>query len=666
MFDCLLAFLQVPSCAEGCPASWINDGFCDATCNNAQCNLDGGDCANKTSGFDMDDEEDDFRLRNSLPSGTCHPGCLNGWLADRYCDTVCNHAQCAFDAGDCGLDKLAKYPHFLVDKQATMPVYKVPPGERVAVFNTSTIFADRNGTLKEGVFKQAKGIRVVAVHPQRQAIVLLLHPNTTGSSLFTITFAVPEEKTIGYEFKVEFDSSETQDEVTDQETSTFSRTLQTFATVPSELKRPKPRFDVVSKEEVRLAWSKSSLALDDLQRLKVAGQLTEYGFERRRAALLGLPVNTSITVITRTRNTEVITAPITTVSPTSTGMKKIKDEITRRNNQKNKVTTRKMSAHQYKDAYADSLRHVNRLYNDVFGIEARKVPAHVPHLVDKSVMEELQRKLPAEFDKTSATRVRSASDMQFAFSYFYYMMSVKQDVAMGQIFDEMDTDKSATWDEREVYLAALRSMGESDVDSEKQSKRLRQAVINCTSQPLSQKRLAISKKEIMACDKVKEIMLPTWNSRKKFRFKTNAESTEFTFVRVSNNLTMLHKELEGILRKPKKYICINDEVDYTREDADVIQSTTRQFFQLLFPRPSSFELPPNRRNNFRYISEFRQWEKTSGMYRRLLIIGFVLALLTFFWFIFPQRRRKMCRKVRQWVAAPRHHVDFAQRFVIDA
>lgn len=66
----------MPSCAEGCPASWINDGFCDATCNNAQCNFDGGDCANKTAAFDMDDDDDDFGLRSSLTSGTtARPTC---------------------------------------------------------------------------------------------------------------------------------------------------------------------------------------------------------------------------------------------------------------------------------------------------------------------------------------------------------------------------------------------------------------------------------------------------------------------------------------------------------------------------------------------------------------------------------------------------------------
>ena len=42
------------------------------------------------------------------------------------------------------------------------------------------------------------------------------------------------------------------------------------------------------------------------------------------------------------------------------------------------------------DTFADSLRHVNSIYNRAFGFEARKVPAHMPHLVDKHIMTELQ------------------------------------------------------------------------------------------------------------------------------------------------------------------------------------------------------------------------------------------------------------------------------------
>ena len=42
------------------------------------------------------------------------------------------------------------------------------------------------------------------------------------------------------------------------------------------------------------------------------------------------------------------------------------------------------------DTFGDSLRHVNSLYNKAFGYTARKVPGHMPHMIDKNIMAELQ------------------------------------------------------------------------------------------------------------------------------------------------------------------------------------------------------------------------------------------------------------------------------------
>ena len=44
------------------------------------------------------------------------------------------------------------------------------------------------------------------------------------------------------------------------------------------------------------------------------------------------------------------------------------------------------------DTFGDSLRHVNRLYNKKYGYVSRKVPAHMPHMIDKNIMAELQAK----------------------------------------------------------------------------------------------------------------------------------------------------------------------------------------------------------------------------------------------------------------------------------
>lgn len=44
------------------------------------------------------------------------------------------------------------------------------------------------------------------------------------------------------------------------------------------------------------------------------------------------------------------------------------------------------------DMFAESLLHVNRLFNSEYGYQARRVPAHMPHFISKSIMERLQEK----------------------------------------------------------------------------------------------------------------------------------------------------------------------------------------------------------------------------------------------------------------------------------
>ncbi|XP_066490212.1 N-acetylglucosamine-1-phosphotransferase subunits alpha/beta isoform X2 [Tiliqua scincoides] len=119
-------------------------------------------------------------------------------------------------------------------------------------------------------------------------------------------------------------------------------------------------------------------------------------------------------------------------------------------------TDSKMVGRQLKDTFADSLRYVNKLLNSKFGFTSRKVPAHMPHMIDRKVMQELQDIFPEEFDKTSFHKVRHSEDMQFAFSYFYYLMSAVQPLNISQVFDEVDTDQSGILSDREIRTLATR------------------------------------------------------------------------------------------------------------------------------------------------------------------------------------------------------------------
>uniref|UniRef100_A0A1I8JMU2 Stealth_CR2 domain-containing protein n=1 Tax=Macrostomum lignano TaxID=282301 RepID=A0A1I8JMU2_9PLAT len=111
---------EVPNCAAGCPHAWVSDGSCrlcfscDLPCNNSHCDFDGGDCLNAqlpVGRWLMPNLANlaaagQLRLAGAGSADLCAPGCLNGWLADGFCDRVCDRPECGHDSGDCGMEQL--------------------------------------------------------------------------------------------------------------------------------------------------------------------------------------------------------------------------------------------------------------------------------------------------------------------------------------------------------------------------------------------------------------------------------------------------------------------------------------------------------------------------------------------------------------------------------
>ncbi len=73
------------------------------------------------------------------------------------------------------------------------------------------------------------------------------------------------------------------------------------------------------------------------------------------------------------------------------------------------------------DTFADSLRYVNRLYTRKYGHVSRKVPSHMPHFIQREVMESLQEKFQEEFDITSSHKVSLSSTWMLLLWLLFYM-----------------------------------------------------------------------------------------------------------------------------------------------------------------------------------------------------------------------------------------------------
>ncbi|XP_068047067.1 N-acetylglucosamine-1-phosphotransferase subunits alpha/beta isoform X2 [Anomalospiza imberbis] len=303
---------------------------------------------------------------------------------------------------------------------------------------------------------------------------------------------------------------------------------------------------------------------------------------------------------------------------------------------------------QLKDTFADSLRYVNKLLNSKFGFTSRKVPAHMPHMIDRTVMQELQDMFPEEFDKTSFHKVRHSEDMQFAFSYFYYLMSAVQPLNISQIFDEVDTDQSGILSDREIRTLATRihelPLSLQDLTG------LEQMLINCSKAlpanitqihviPPTQEAYydpnlpPVTKNLVTNCKPVTDRIRKAYKDKNKYRFEIMGEE-EIAFKMIRTNVSHVVGQLDDIRKNPRKFVCLNDNIDHNHKDAQTVKAVLRDFYESMFPIPSQFELPREYRNRFLHMHELQEWrayrDKLKFWTHCVLITLILFTVISFF------------------------------------
>ncbi|XP_066212671.1 N-acetylglucosamine-1-phosphotransferase subunits alpha/beta isoform X3 [Saccopteryx leptura] len=283
-------------------------------------------------------------------------------------------------------------------------------------------------------------------------------------------------------------------------------------------------------------------------------------------------------------------------------------------------TDSKHTGRQLKDTFADSLRYVNKILNSKFGFTSRKVPAHMPHMIDRTVMQELQDMFPEEFDKTSFHKVRHSEDMQFAFSYFYYLMSAVQPLNISQVFDEVDTDQSGVLSDREIRTLATRihdlPLSLQDLTG------LEHMLINCSKMlPANITQLSnipptqeayydpnlppVTKSLVTNCKPVTDKIHKAYKDKNKYRFEIMGEE-EIAFKMIRTNVSHVVGQLDDIRKNPRKFVCLNDNIDHNHKDAQTVKAVLRDFYESMFPVPSQFELPREYRNRFLHMHELQE------------------------------------------------------------
>ena len=269
------------------------------------------------------------------------------------------------------------------------------------------------------------------------------------------------------------------------------------------------------------------------------------------------------------------------------------------------------------DTFGESVVRVNQLYHKAFGVKTRKVPAHMPHMINKHVVSEMQGMWPAEWDQTSRNRFRKSSDMQYGFSYFYYLF-YRRELQVG-----LNKGKNFKFSEEGMTGKILKSVWESEIDTDGDGilseneflslgslcygksppkDYLRKLLVCLHRNSTDLYDVGFDEVELckVAFEGMQKFALEVGNSnRHKEAVVTNLDEVAFQMIGDDYNDTK--SQLDSVRSRRPKFICINDNM---MNPSEAVIELFQDFLEQFFPARGPFELEEGTRNVYGRFEEF--------------------------------------------------------------
>lgn len=105
----------------------------------------------------------------------------------------------------------------------------------------------------------------------------------------------------------------------------------------------------------------------------------------------------------------------------------------------------------------------------------------------------------------------------------------------------------------------------------------------------------ISVEGILNCDNFLALIPEESLKKSTNRFEELSGNEDTAFFMIKSNHSLVSNGLDVIRKHPKKFICLNDDLDHSarNEETFKVKRTIRSFYESLFPLPSQFEIVQN-------------------------------------------------------------------------
>lgn len=100
----------------------------------------------------------------------------------------------------------------------------------------------------------------------------------------------------------------------------------------------------------------------------------------------------------------------------------------------------------------------------MFGKKTRYVPAHMPHLINKHVMNIIESNMTTVYNQTIHHRFREDNDLQYAFLYFHYLYHLeylKKSNHSRYLWSILDKDQDGQLNQKELTTLAIMVFGDN-------------------------------------------------------------------------------------------------------------------------------------------------------------------------------------------------------------
>lgn len=238
-------------------------------------------------------------------------------------------------------------------------------------------------------------------------------------------------------------------------------------------------------------------------------------------------------------------------------------EIESRNQEKLKLKLK--TDESGKDVFAKSLIYTNKLFNQIYGFKTRKVLAHVGFLLEKSIIESMMIKFNQEIKKTQSHRFRDAEDLQYAFTYYNFLISENYNQTPNQLFNQFDTDESSTWSDREIRTiltkiyklpldwSAVKYFEDNFKNCSKYLIDLSEPVSTIIYERYENSDIpTITRNLVINCKPILKILEINFGNKPKYKFHINSKTgMHSNFKMLTSNVTQVVDVLDELRRTPK-------------------------------------------------------------------------------------------------------------------